>query len=293
MKYEDHKHAEAINRVLFRISNAINTTNDLSQLYASIHRTLRRIIDDTNFFVALYDSEKRTLRFPYYRDEIDKELTELVVDYDISDSLTGQVISDRKPVLLNREALLKWKAQGRLQGTLPLTWIGVPLINDDKVIGVTAVQSYTDPDIFDGQDTAVLASVSDQVALAIALGVDPRRLASGVAFVELFSPHDMDRVSSLLDNIADGQNIEGQEHRLRKRDREEMVALLYSSPVVKSGEVVGARVNITDITLRKMAEEQRDSLISELRKTLAEIKILKGTIPICASCKKIRDDSGY
>ncbi len=34
-------------------------------------------------------------------------------------------------------------------------------------------------------------------------------------------------------------------------------------------------------------------LISELQKALSEIKALSGMIPICASCKKIRDDKGY
>jgi len=41
---------------------------------------------------------------------------------------------------------------------------------------------------------------------------------------------------------------------------------------------------------------QRDVLIhrnEELRKALAEIKILSGLLPICSSCKKIRDDQGY
>ncbi len=41
---------------------------------------------------------------------------------------------------------------------------------------------------------------------------------------------------------------------------------------------------------------QRDALMhrnEELRKALAEIKILSGLLPICASCKKIRDDQGY
>jgi DNA-binding response OmpR family regulator len=40
-------------------------------------------------------------------------------------------------------------------------------------------------------------------------------------------------------------------------------------------------------------EKQQDELISRLQEALAEIKTLKGFIPICASCKKIRDDEGY
>ncbi|MGE0084149.1 MAG: PAS domain-containing protein [Desulfococcaceae bacterium] len=48
-----------------------------------------------------------------------------------------------------------------------------------------------------------------------------------------------------------------------------------------------------DITERKQNEKKRENLINELRKALAEIKTLQGIIPICSSCKKIRDDKGY
>ncbi len=43
----------------------------------------------------------------------------------------------------------------------------------------------------------------------------------------------------------------------------------------------------------KLVEEARESLIKSLRDSLAKIKRLQGMLPICASCKKIRDDKGY
>lgn len=48
-----------------------------------------------------------------------------------------------------------------------------------------------------------------------------------------------------------------------------------------------------DITERKESEAGRERLIRELQEALARIKTLRGLLPICASCKKIRDDSGY
>lgn len=50
---------------------------------------------------------------------------------------------------------------------------------------------------------------------------------------------------------------------------------------------------VHDITDRKLAEAEREQLISQLQEALAEIKTLSGLLPICASCKKIRDDKGY
>ena len=48
-----------------------------------------------------------------------------------------------------------------------------------------------------------------------------------------------------------------------------------------------------DITLRRRAEQERERLIGELQEAIAHIKTLDGLIPICAGCKKIRDDRGY
>jgi PAS domain S-box-containing protein len=48
-----------------------------------------------------------------------------------------------------------------------------------------------------------------------------------------------------------------------------------------------------DITEHKRAEEEREKLIHELQDALGKIKTLSGLLPICASCKKIRDDKGY
>ncbi len=50
---------------------------------------------------------------------------------------------------------------------------------------------------------------------------------------------------------------------------------------------------VRDISERKKAEEERERLIRELQDSLSEVKVLSGLLPICASCKKIRDDKGY
>jgi CheY-like chemotaxis protein len=44
---------------------------------------------------------------------------------------------------------------------------------------------------------------------------------------------------------------------------------------------------------KRFAEEERERLIVELQEALAQVKTLSGLLPICMSCKKIRDDEGY
>lgn len=48
-----------------------------------------------------------------------------------------------------------------------------------------------------------------------------------------------------------------------------------------------------DVTERVEAEKEKELLIAELQQALDEVKTLGGMLPICASCKKIRDDKGY
>lgn len=60
-----------------------------------------------------------------------------------------------------------------------------------------------------------------------------------------------------------------------------------------TGKVVGIVESFQDITLRKNAEIERDVLVGELQEALSKVKQLSGFLPICASCKKIRDDKGY
>ena len=61
--------------------------------------------------------------------------------------------------------------------------------------------------------------------------------------------------------------------------------------------VTGLRMGARDLQrhalARKRAEAEREKVIADLEQALAEVKTLSGLIPICASCKKIRDDRGY
>ncbi|NLT23917.1 MAG: PAS domain S-box protein [Syntrophorhabdus sp.] len=47
-----------------------------------------------------------------------------------------------------------------------------------------------------------------------------------------------------------------------------------------------------DVTERKRMEEERERLIVELKEALLKVRTLAGLLPICSSCKRIRDDEG-
>ena len=74
----------------------------------------------------------------------------------------------------------------------------------------------------------------------------------------------------------------------------------FVSNVYEVGNREVIQCNIRDITERRQAEEvlheatkERERLIKELQYALDNIKTLQGLIPMCANCKKIRDDKGF
>ena len=162
----ERKHAEQIIKTLFAISNAVHTAQKMKDLYRSIHNSLSSIIDVTNFFIALVDSKERTLNFPYYMDTEDEDFSP-ITNFDANDSLTGLVVSQKRPILLKKKELEDRAGQNGVWGPLPLIWMGVPLTIKDEVIGVVAVQSYLDTNLYNKKDLQVLSAVSDQMAIVI------------------------------------------------------------------------------------------------------------------------------
>jgi len=84
------------------------------------------------------------------------------------------------------------------------------------------------------------------------------------------------------DYQADGLNVGADGYIIKPITNRELVARVQAIARIKRAE---------DALRQKKLEQQK--LITELQEALAEIKTLKGFIPICASCKKIRDDEGY
>lgn len=73
------------------------------------------------------------------------------------------------------------------------------------------------------------------------------------------------------------------------------IELESSSRIIedREGRFLGIAGILRDVTERKRSEAEREKLIQQLRGALAEVRSLSGMLPICSSCKKIRDDKGY
>lgn len=91
-----------------------------------------------------------------------------------------------------------------------------------------------------------------------------------------------------------GKPIESLEVEATRKDGS---AAIYETSVTlrknSDGKRIGFRAVSRDITERKEMEKEREILVASLQKALSEVKHLSGLLPICASCKKVRNDSGY
>ncbi len=158
--------AEKINHLLSSITNAVHTTESLFELYRYIHQSLGRLMDISNFFIALYDRTREGVNFEYFVDQFDKALPR-IESLTKTSSLTGEVIIKGRPLFLKENMLRERAQKGKIVGTAPKIWLGVPLSIKGEVIGVVAVQSYVDANLYSEKDLQILSAVSDQVALAI------------------------------------------------------------------------------------------------------------------------------
>jgi len=98
----------------------------------------------------------------------------------------------------------------------------------------------------------------------------------------------------LLQKVHRGERVEHLETMRKAQDGRDLAVSLRISPVRDAdGKIVGASTIARDVTERKQAEVERERLVKDLKAALANVKTLRGLLPICASCKKIRDDKGY
>jgi len=158
------KYAEQIQRVLFNISNAAYTSDNLLNLISQIQKELGTVIDTTNFYIALYDSKTDTLSLPFMTDEKDR-----ITSIPAGNTLTYYVIKTKKSLLATKERLAKLEKQGEVGkfGSDSEIWLGVPLKIKDEVMGVLAVQSYSNEFAYNESDMEILEFISEQISISI------------------------------------------------------------------------------------------------------------------------------
>ncbi len=146
-----------------RVLTMIPTVDDVLE---HAYRLASRLIDTTNFYVALYDEEHNEVSFPLYVEG--KQLHLHVSKRQLSNGLTEYVIRTRQPLLIEENVSQRVEELGiEPIGREAQSWLGVPMMIGERVIGVIAVQSYTTPRLYSTQHCELLMAIANQVAIAI------------------------------------------------------------------------------------------------------------------------------
>ncbi len=158
--------AEELQSVLFQISQAVSNTADLGELIGVVHRELGRLVDTTNFYVALYDEETELYTFPYHVDKYDSDEIGAVP---LRQSLTDYVRRTGEALMVDPQehnALIE-RGEVELIGAQSTIWLGVPLKAIGKIIGVVVVQCYDEAQLYTAEDRELLAFVAESIGVGI------------------------------------------------------------------------------------------------------------------------------
>jgi signal transduction histidine kinase len=166
--FEDRDRRIAELATLNDTSQALSSALKVSQLLETVYQQVSHLFDTDNFYIAIYEEERggwlsalhleRGERLPPAR-------------HHIGIGLTGYIIRQRKLVLLHNaqeNAALLTSLGIQLLGQMATSWMGVPLIAADRVVGVMAIQSYTQENAYDEHDLALFSTIAAQAAIAIA-----------------------------------------------------------------------------------------------------------------------------
>ncbi len=98
---------------------------------------------------------------------------------------------------------------------------------------------------------------------------------------------ELQKINPKLQEELQKQQESAEELRRHRNELEDRVR-------ERRGEILKANHKLQmEVLTRKNIEEDREQLIVELTEAITRLKQLKGLLPICPSCKKIRDDKGY
>lgn len=110
----------------------------------------------------------------------------------------------------------------------------------------------------------------------------------------LVPPAQRVELAEILKRTRRGERVGRFETLHVRKDGSTVEVSVTVSPIKDAaGLIIGASSIARDITDRRREEGERLGLIAELTQALIQAKTLRGLLPICASCKKIRDDQGY
>lgn len=153
--------------VLYEIGKAITSTLKIDALLELIYTQLSKVIQCEAYFVALYMPETNQMDIRILYDEGKRYPASIV---DASEGLSSWIVENKKPLLIHdlRKEMDSLAMKPILVGEKKLSrsWLGVPLLTENNLIGLLAVASYK-PNMFNKTDLLLMEQIGQQAVLSI------------------------------------------------------------------------------------------------------------------------------
>jgi signal transduction histidine kinase/DNA-binding response OmpR family regulator len=153
--------------ILMKIGQVLAGTLELEPLMETVYREVGRIFDTTNFVIVLYrqGAAEWTVAF-----QVERGRREAPSRYPLGAGLTGHIIKTGKSLFLpsfhSRTDFLAKEGINAI-GDLARSWMGVPLLVGESVVGVMAVQDYETEGAYTLDDLELFSTIASQIAVAV------------------------------------------------------------------------------------------------------------------------------
>jgi diguanylate cyclase (GGDEF)-like protein len=162
---QERRRGERLQAALFRIAQLATTSESIEAFYAAVHGVVSDLLYARNFYIALLSEDRDHLTFPYSVDEFDPQRR----PRRLGRGMTEYVLRTGRAVLADEAVSDELYRRGEVMtsGTESVCWLGVPLVCDDRTVGVLAVQSYSQQHRYGARDQELLTFVSYHIATAL------------------------------------------------------------------------------------------------------------------------------
>ncbi len=164
-----YKQAYITQGALLRLSELASTISDMRDFYPAIHRMVSELLHAENFYVVFYDDESQQYSPQYFSDEKDQQIISQVPSSSFSSGLTGYVVRTGQPLLCDAAQFDQLIAENQIQsqGSPCAHWLGIPLCRGKQVIGVMAIQSYNEQQLYTDSDLDLFCSIGGHTITAL------------------------------------------------------------------------------------------------------------------------------
>jgi len=169
----ERQRGEKLQAALYAIADLASSELAMREMLRRVHAVVGSLMYAENFYIALYNAERQTLRFIYFADAKDPGMYDPEVELPterMSSSITLGLIRYGRAVHgpARRVAELMDVPGGIGLGTPAEDFLGVPMVEDGMVRGAVVVQSYDAAVHYTEEDGALLGYVAKHILTALA-----------------------------------------------------------------------------------------------------------------------------